>query len=281
MDVLRGALSMPRNRENAYDRYRRNYQVQSGCLTKKTAYFIENHESSVIIGVNRTEEEIPAVLVFTDKEGADEIFLYVSVHDDFQVQDYFTWNSITFFAYEQVNVVKEVDYVKYKALQCNVFVNNSFWAFFRSTLRGARDDTLSGRAEVSTLIPLLIAPRNDQLMIGGEVTFNNQVWDIEDGDIFTLTGIGYYYLSRGINPNNEEDIELEPITEHYYIGSEIKLNTEMGYCLSADATKNYYKIKERAMNYVIVVPTKAGNLEINTLKQGEIITNSLFVEENI
>lgn len=272
---------MPRNRENAYDRYRRNYQVQSGCLTKKTAYFIENHESSVIIGVNRTEEEIPAVLVFTDKEGADEIFLYVSVHDDFQVQDYFTWNSITFFAYEQVNIVKEVDYVKYKALQCNVFVNNSFWAFFRSTLRGARDDTLSGRTEFSTLIPLLIAPRNEQLMIGGEVTFNNQVWDIEDGDIFTLTGIGYYYLSRGINPNNEEDIEVEPVVEHYYIGSEIKLETEMGYCLAVDATKNYYKIKERAMNYVIIVPTKAGTLEINTLKQGEVITNSLFVEENI
>ena len=118
-------------------------------------------------------------------------------------------------------------------------------------------------------------------MIGGEVTFNNQVWDIEDGDIFTLTGIGYYYLSRGINPNNEEDIELEPVAEQYYIGSEIKLNTEMGYCLSVDATKNYYKIKERAMDYVIIVPTKAGILEVNTLKQGEIVTNSLFVEENI
>jgi hypothetical protein len=55
----------------------------------------------------------------------------------------------------------------------------------------------------------------------------------------------------------------------------------MGYCLSVDATKNYYKIKERAMGYVIIVPTKAGILEVNTLKQGEIITNSLFVEENI
>jgi hypothetical protein len=81
---------MPRNRENAYDRYRRNYHVQSSCLTKKTAYFIKNHESSVVINVSRTEENIPAVLIFSDKEGADEIFLYVSVHDDFQIQDYFT-----------------------------------------------------------------------------------------------------------------------------------------------------------------------------------------------
>lgn len=272
---------MPRNRENAYDRYRRNYQVQTGCLTKKTAYFIENHESSVVINVNRTEEDIPAVLVFTDKEGADEIFLYVSVHDDFQVQDYFTWNTITFFAYEQVQVVKEVDYIKYKALQCNVFVNNSFWAFFRNTLRGARDVTLSGKTELSTLIPLLIAPRNEQLTIGGQVNFNNQVWDVEDGDIFTLTGIGYYYLSRGMNSNDEEDIEDIDVVEKYYIGSEIKLETELGYCMSVDATKNFYKIKERAMNYVVIVPTKAGLLEINTLKQGNTILNSLLVEENV
>lgn len=281
MDVLRGALSMPRNRENAYDRYRRNYQVQSGCLTKKTAYFIENHESSVMIGVNRTEEEIPAVLVFTDSEGADEILLYVNVNDDFQVQDYFTWNSITFFAYEQVNVVKEVDYVKYKALQCNVFVNNSFWAFFRNTLRGARDNTLNGKAEVSNLIPLLIAPRNEQLSIGGTLSFNDQVWDIEDGDIFTLTGIGYYYLSRGLNSNDEREVDIEITQEVYYIGSEIKLETETGYCMPKDATKNFYKIKERSMNYVIIVPTKAGMLEVNTLKQGIPVLNSILVKENI
>jgi hypothetical protein len=117
---------MPRNRENAYDRYRRNFNIQKDCLRKKTAYFIENHESSVAINVLRTEEDIPAVLVFSDKEGADEAYLFVSANDDFQVQDYFTWNSTTFFAFEKVEVVKEVDYIKYKVLQCNVFVNNSF-----------------------------------------------------------------------------------------------------------------------------------------------------------
>jgi hypothetical protein len=81
---------MQRNRENAYDRYRRNYTVQNGCLRKKTAYFIENHESSVIINVTRNGDDIPAVLVFSDREGADDILLYVSVEDDFQLQDYFT-----------------------------------------------------------------------------------------------------------------------------------------------------------------------------------------------
>lgn len=276
---------MPRNRENAYERYRRNYEVQTGCLNKKTAYFIQNHESSVIINVNRTSEDIPAVLVFTDKEGADEILLFVNINDDFINTDYFTWNGITFFAYEKVEVVKAVDYVKYKALQCNVLVNNSFWAFFRSTLRGARDDTLSGRTEISTLIPLLIAPKNPELQIGGQINFNEQVWDIEDGDIFSLTGIGYYYLSRGINPHDPEE-EWEPEEEVpenlYYVGSEIKLNTELGYCVGASSDdKKNFSIKERMMDYVIILPNKAGTLNVNILQQGQIVTTTILVKETV
>ena len=276
---------MPRDREAAFERYRRNHEVQSGCLLKKTAYFIENHESSVIIGVNRTGEEIPAVLVFSDKEGADEILLYVHINSDFLVQDYFTWKNITFFAYEKVEVVKEVEYIKYKALQCNVLVNDSFWAYFRSTLRSARDDTLSGRTEISTLIPLLIAPRNPELKIGGQLTFNNQVWDIEDGDIFTITGIGYYYLSRGINSvDPEEEWEPEqPIPDNlYYVGEEVKLDTELGYCKGETEEDNTgYKLKERSMSYVIILPLKEGTLKVNTLQQGDVVTHTLLVKENV
>lgn len=274
---------MPRNRENAYDRYRRNFNVQKDCLRKKTAYFIENHESSVEINVLRTEEDIPAVLVFSDKEGADEVYLFVSANDDFQVQDYFTWNSTTFFAFEKVEVVKEVDYIKYKVLQCNVFVNNSFWAYFRSTLRAARDNTLSGHTEISTLIPLLICPRNSQLTIGGTLSFNDQSWDIEDGDIFTLTGIGYYYLSRGLNSRDEEEWEPEDdyVENTVYIGEEVKLDTENGYCMPVDSTKDFFKIKERAMNHVIILPTKEGTLKINTLKSSEVTTWTFVVKENV
>jgi hypothetical protein len=270
---------MPRNRENAYDRYRRNYGIQKDCLRKKTAYFIENHESSVIIGVNRTGEDIPAVLVFTDKEGADEILLYVSAEDDFKLLDYFTWNSINFFAYERVEVVKEVDYVKYKALQCNVLVNDSFWAYFRSTMRGARDDTLSGRTEVSTLIPLLIAPKNDQLTIGGKITFNDQAWDIEDGDIFSLTGLGYYYLSRGINARDDEEWEPEEEipSNLRYVNQEIVLATENGYYVADGKVK----LVNRTLNQVVILPLEAGTLNVTTLKQGSSVLNTFVIKENV
>lgn len=270
---------MQRNNESAFDRFRRTHETQSNCLRKKTAYFLENHESSVTIEVTRTQEEIPAVLIFNDKEGADEVLLYVSINDDFIVRDYFTWNSYTFFAYEQVEVVKEVNYVKYKALQCNVYVNDSFWAYFKSALRSARDVTLSGRTELSTLIPLLIAPRNTQLTIGGRIEFNEQEWDIEDGDIFSLSGIGYYYLSRSLSSRDEEDWEPEeniPNNQHY-LGEELVLSTESGYF----TTDCKFKLKNRTLTSITIVPLEVGEIKIITLKQGNPVTNIFFIKENV
>jgi hypothetical protein len=34
---------------------------------------------------------------------------------------------------------------------------------------------LGGGAEKSTIVPLLVAPKNEMLSIGGQVTFNDQV----------------------------------------------------------------------------------------------------------
>lgn len=268
---------MERSRENAFERYQRNFGVQSNCLKKKTAYFIENHESSVVIGVNRTEEEIPAVLVFTDNEGADEALLFVSINDDFMVHDYFTWKNTTFFAYEQVNVAKEVDYIKFKVLQCNVFVNDSFWAYFKSSLRSSKDSRMTKDAEFSSIVPLLVAPRNEELRIGGTITFNDQVWDIEDGDIFTVSGIGYYYLTRGLNSRDEEEYEEELVVPKFYIGSDITVDTENGYYF----TEQKVKLKERTLNYVSVIAMEAGKLLITTLKNGEPVVNEFFIEENV
>ena len=268
---------MQRNREGAYDRYRRILEVQNQCLKKKTAYFIENHESTVTINVNRTEEDLPAVLIFSDQEGPDEALLYVSINDDFIVHDYFTWKNTTFFAYEQVQIAKDVDYIKFKVLMCNVFVNESFWAYFKSTLRSAKDTTMSAQAERSTLVPLLIAPKNEELRIGGVINFNNQTWDIEDGDIFTLSGIGYYYLSRGLNSRDED--EYEPVEEdsYYYIGSVINLSTEGGFY----NPNLKVKLKERTLNSISLIPLEAGELKVITLKDGNSVENTFVIKENV
>lgn len=275
-------------RTNVFDRYRTLDIYKDQCLKNKTSHFIENHESSVTITVMRTEEELTGVLVFTDRDGADETYLFVHNTADFEVCDYFTWQTTTFFAYEKVNVAKEVDYIKYKVLECNVFVNDSFWAYFKSSLTGVKDTKLSNGAELSNIVPLLIAPKNDILKIGGRINFNNQEWNVEDGDIFTINNIGYYYLTRGMNSRDEEEWEPEePIPSNlHYVGEKMSFETENGYYKALKVFDNEeinakVKLDFRSIDTVTILPLEEGELIIETMKNNELIRQTFIIKENV
>ena len=62
----------------------------------------------------------------------------------------------------------------------------------------------------------------------------------------------------------------------------MKLNTELGFCEGVtEEDKQLYKLKERSMNYVIILPLKEGTLNVNTLIQGQVVTHTLLVKENV
>lgn len=275
-------------RSNIFEHYRTLDEYKTQCEKNKTSYFLENHESSTQIINTRTDKTINAVLVFTDRDGADEIYLFVHKTADFAVCDYFTWQTTTFFAYEQVNIVKDVDYIKFKVLECNVLINDSFWGYFKSSLATAKDTTLSNKAEKSNVISLLIAPKNEMLKIGGSIYFNNQHWDIEDGDIFTINNIGYYYLTRGLNSRDEEEWEPDEtsIQNLKYVGEIITLPTELGYIKvyreeGGERVATIIKMESRSINSVSFTLLEAGNIIVETLEQGNSIETVYTVKENV
>lgn len=269
------------NNENAYDRFRRQAEVKNQCLKNHDAYFVAHHESTCTITDLRTDEQLVVTLVLTDADGADNAYVYVDINADFQVSDYFTWKTNTYFAYEQVHIVKDVDYIKYKVLQCNVFVDDSFWAYFSGPLKAIKDTSMSKDYEVAKSVPVLIAPRREELVIGGQITFNNQVWDIEDADIYTISNIGYYALTRGINSRDNEDIDFEEYEEpsnNVYVGEKITLNTEQGYYLSSGAKA---KLINRSATTITIQCLESGNLTVRTLKNGNLVESTYVVKETV
>ena len=46
-------------------------------------------------------------------------------------------------------------------------------------------------------------------------------------------------------------------------------------------TEQKVKLKERTMNYVIILPLEAGNLQVTTLKQGVPVINTFLIKENV
>lgn len=281
-------------RNNIFERFKNIDVLKEQCLKNKTSYFISNHESSTELHNNRTDESFTGVIVLNDAEGPDSAYLFVNKDADFQIGDYFTWKTTTFFAYEEVRVVKDVDYIKYKILECNVFVNDSFWAYFKSTLTTIKDSRFSHNTETSAIMSALIAPRNEMLQIGSSLYFNDQAWNITDGDIFTITNIGYYYLDRATNARTEEEVEeleLEYGEEwaNYFVNSTITADTEMGYYkalhrIKADdgsilETPFKVELKSRLMNTITICPLEAGEMILQTLKENQVIETTFVIKE--
>lgn len=252
--------------ENAFERYRRVNSVKDNCTKKKTSYFIEHHVSSTKIHVERTDETIPSVLVVNDAEGADQFLTFVYDEEDIQLGDYFTWKETNhFFILEQVHVIKEVDYKKFRALECNMVTSDGIWLYFRGNMKTYRDIALRGGYELNSLQPVVIAPIGAGLKINGYFTANSQVWHIVDADLDTINGIGYYYVERDLNPRNMED-ELEALDEAgeldtsntLYIGEKVKLHTYRGYYTS----NKHINIDSRSNNSITFAATEPGELVV-------------------
>lgn len=269
--------------ENAYERFRRVHKVSKSCTDKKTSYFIANHESSTEITVVRTGEELPAVMVMNHAEGADNSLLYVYADADINLGDYFNWKEeYHFFVLERVTIIKDVDFKKFTALECNVLVNDQFWAFFMGNKRAYKTTSIVGGSyEADNLQPILIAPVNDEFKINGYINFNNQAWRILSADLDSITGIGYYYIDRALNPRNLESEmdELEdngeaPSANTVYVGAEITAPTEQGYLVADDIV-----IIKRTAAAVTFKAMTAGKLTVTTRQNGEEVTISYDVRE--
>lgn len=269
--------------ENAYERFRRVNKVSSNCNKQKTSYFIKNHESSTTISVQRTEEELPAVIVMNHAEGADNSLLYVYADADINLGDYFNWKEeYHFFVLERVTIIKDVDFKKFTALECNVLVNDRFWAFYVGNKRAYKTTSLlGGYYEADTLQPILIAPINDELKQNGYIHFNNQTWRILSADLDSINGIGYYYIDHSLNARDldSENDKLEdngdkPSANTLYVGQEFTVETERGYVVADDIT-----IVKRTATSATLKATKAGLLTVTTRRDGQDITISYEVRE--
>lgn len=276
-----GEKSIVQN-ESAFERFRRTNSVRNNCVKKKTSYFIEHHLSSTEIYVERTEETIPAVLVVNDTEGADSFLTFVYEDEDIQLGDYFTWKENNhFFVLEKVHVIKEVDYKKFRALECNAVTSEGHWIAFRGNMKSYRNTSLKGQVELTSLQPIVIAPISANLEINKTFVIGSQHWKVIDADLSSINGIGYYYVQRDLNPRNLEE-EQDALYENnelaasnvIYIGEKVKLATDKGYIDGNNIT-----VLSRNIDNVVFAANEAGPLSVTVVVDGINKTYNYIVKE--
>lgn len=194
-----------------YDIFRSVQEKRDTCYDERSAAFIIEGAMSKNIFHSRLNQDIPAALVFSHKEGPDEVIVYTLIKDDLLKSDYFIYDSVNYLVYEQNKLTDaDITYKKQKAVECNVsfqFSGKTFVGYYKSSLRSTEDPSFEGRQLLMPdEMPLLILPTNDTITVNSEFIIEGKPFRVVEYDHITNKGITYYYLERGI-------IRTEPKTQ--------------------------------------------------------------------
>ena len=267
---------MPEN-SNVRERIARINAIKDQCLKNKTSYFVEHSEQSVTVTNERLNASQIVSIVMTDNDGPDEAYVFSMRDTDLQVGDYLTLEDDTcFLLYESVRIIKNVDYAKFKAFECNVLVNNSIHAYFISSQTSPKDIKMSSEFETSKLLPVLICPLAAGIAINDQIKINNQVWDVVECDDLSTTGIGYYTIERGTNTMSSQSNMPKDKSNILYTGTTFSVSTEDGY-YSSETTLEV--IKRTATQVIFKVPD-AAEFTVITQKDGKNVETTYTVKES-
>ena len=253
---------------STFDLFRKKQQNSEDCINKFESSFILEGTSAVVIHSLRLNVNKQAALIITDKEGPDTnlVFTYRERVKDNELLkgDYYTWRDKTYLVYEDVDIVRDVDYKKQKSYQCNVSFeyNNTIWyGYYVASLAKYVDITLQGNLNITDNDkPILVLPQVDWMAIGVKIVINGKPYKIIDFDAITNSGIVYCSLDRDF-VNKQEDVITEYDGAVLTAGIESEVNTNYGYF---KADKNVDILSKTYTSVKFIIPYGIDNITITT-----------------
>lgn len=285
--------------KNIYDTFRGIQEKRKQCYDERSAAFIEHGKMSKDIIHKRLDKDIKAAVVFSDKEGPDEVIVFSFIEDDLQKSDYFIYKDTNFLVYEDIRLTDDdINYKKQRAVECNVmftFEKDNYIGYYKSALRGSEDPDFVGKEIVIPKeTPLLILPTNNKITINSEFVIEEKPFKVSEYDNITNKGITYYYLERSYNKNiptvetTEENKTIDGLMGTNVIGAtdavlepkilramtEYIFETENAYF----AASPKIEVSARTRNQITFrVPFGISQVLIDIKRDGEVVSESYKV----
>ena len=185
------------------------------CRLKYESSFITNSTGSTTIYHVRTQTDRSAALVINDKEGPDSQIVFTDDLDDKDLNlkkgDYFIWKDKHYFVYEDYDVVREVNYIKQKAYECNVDFEvdgETYYGYYVSSLRSYVDTSLQKNLNIcEDEKPIMVVPYFEGLEVGMKLILAGKPYKVLDFDLITNDGIAYLSLERNFMDKSDDIIE--------------------------------------------------------------------------
>ena len=223
-----------------FNAFRRKLDINEKCIANYESSFITEGTSAVQIYSLRLKDYKQAAIIITDKEGPDTSLVYTfkeqAREHELLKGDYYTWNTNTYFVYEDVQVVLDTNYKKQKSYQCNVEFDctcecgcGRYFGYYVSSLARYVDTTLQSNLNITDNDkPVLVLPAQEWVKVGTKIVIYNKPYKIIEIDTITNKGIAYCSLDRDF-VSKQKDVVIEETNPVLVAGIEQLIATYDGY----------------------------------------------------
>ena len=180
---------------NSFERFKNRNSVLATAAQKEfnRQFILKGYPSIEISDHNDMTKKIMASVV--NKQEKEMAYIYTSIDEPLEIGSVWDAKGLRLLVNEEIIVIKDVKWHKYKALICNVEIEGH-----PAYLLGPEKSYIATALELKTVIesrakPLLVMPLGTNVKIGTKIVIKNRAWLVQECDDYSTEGIGYYSLS--------------------------------------------------------------------------------------
>ena len=180
---------------NSFERFKNRNSVLATAAQKEfnRQFILKGYPSIEINDHNDTTKKIMASVV--NKQEKEMAYIYTSIDEPLEIGSVWDAKGLRLLVNEEIIVIKDVKWHKYKALICNVEIEGH-----PAYLLGPEKSYIATALELKTVIesrakPTLVMPLGTDVKIGTKIVIKNRAWLVQECDDYSTEGIGYYSLS--------------------------------------------------------------------------------------
>ena len=211
---------------NSFERFKNRNSVLATAAQKEfnRQFILKGYPSIEIHDHNDTTKKIMASVV--NKQEKEMAYIYTSIDEPLEIGSVWDAKGLRLLVNEEIIVIKDVKWHKYKALICNVEIEGH-----PAYLLGPEKSYIATALELKTVIesrakPLLVMPLGTNVRIGTKIVIKNRAWLVQECDDYSTKGIGYYSLSASTVSSHVEQeagdkqtyLEQPSATQEDFIG---------------------------------------------------------------
>ena len=211
---------------NSFERFKNRNSVLATAAQKEfnRQFILKGYPSIEINDHNDITKKIMASVV--NKQEKEMAYIYTSIDEPLEIGSVWDAKGLRLLVNEEIIVIKDVKWHKYKALICNVEIEGH-----PAYLLGPEKSYIATALELKTVIesrakPLLVMPLGTNVKIGTKIVIKNRAWLVQECDDYSTKGIGYYSLSASTVSSHVEQeagdkqtyLEQPSATQEDFIG---------------------------------------------------------------